>query len=65
MWAMQGDQAIPKPSMDVEPSLPSMPTLARLASVHDRITKGFAPYEEPPAPYMGRDTSRSIISPSR
>ena len=46
-WALSGDQAVPKavaiPKLTEKE--PAVPTLTRLAHVHARISKGFAPYE--------------------
>ena len=69
VWALQGDQALPK-TADKEPSLP---TLTRLANIHDRITRGMAPFEDDMAAaaavsddlYNNNYGSRSVLSPSR
>ena len=76
IWALQGDQALPK-TADKEPSLP---TLTRLANIHDRITRGMAPFEDDMAVDISAAGaaagatvshelydygSRSVLSPSR
>jgi hypothetical protein len=63
MWALQGDQAVPK-TTEMEPIIPRV---SMLVGVHDRINRGMPPFDGrsiSPASSPPK-TSNSVLTPSK